>query len=139
MANYDAATREIADKWGALLDEIAERQVLLKDLKAQAKEDGFNLKCLAQIVREKRRGAKYQADQLMLELEINTYRQNYGLPVDVEDAQERARREADGEVLAPDDVESAADDTTVRINDGPEIPFKDFQRAARSFTKRGRG
>lgn len=94
MSNIDAATGDIVDKWSGHLDVIAKEQELLKALKSEAKADGYNLKSLAQIVREKRKGAKYQADQLTLELELDTYRQAVGLPTDLADAQERARREA---------------------------------------------
>jgi uncharacterized protein (UPF0335 family) len=101
-SNYDAATMEIVDKWSGHLDAIAKEQVELKDLKARAKDDGFNLKCLAQVVKERRKGAAFQVDQLMLELEVNTYRENAGLPTTVEDAQDRARKEAAGALDADD-------------------------------------
>lgn len=96
MSNIDAATKDITDQWVELADAIAEKQVELKDLKARAKEDGYNLRVLTQIVKEKRKGAKYQAEQLTLELELDTYRKATGLPTELKDAQERAAREAAG-------------------------------------------
>lgn len=96
MSNIDAATQEITDQWAEIADEIAKKQVELKDLKARAREDGYNLRALTQIVKEKRKGAKYQAEQLTLELELDTYRKATGLPTELKDAQERAAREAAG-------------------------------------------
>lgn len=129
---FDAATMDVVEKWEGLLDTIGTAQGELKDLKQQAKDDGFNLKCLAQVVKERRKGAQYQADQLMLELEVDTYRQNAGLPVTVEDAQERARKEAaggggGGSVFGEND--------TVQFGDGPEVPAREFERAAKKGRK----
>lgn len=77
-----------------ILDQIAELQVEAKDLKAEAKEDGYDMKAFGQIVKELRKGAKYQADQLQLELVLDTYRSAVDLPTDLEVAQQRARDEA---------------------------------------------
>lgn len=77
------------------LDEKAAVDAEIKDLRAEVKELGFNMKAFNQAVKEIRKGAKYQADQLQLELEMDTYRQEVGLPVTLEDAQERARKEAE--------------------------------------------
>lgn len=94
--NIDAATGEIVEKWNRLADEIAKAQAELKDLKARAKDEGFNLKCLAQAVKELRKGAEYQCDQLTLELEMQTYRSNVGLPTTVEEAQKLVLSEKRG-------------------------------------------
>ncbi len=94
MSNIDAATDELVTRWSGLLDEIGKSQAALKELKATAKDEGFNLKCVSQVVKERRKGAKYQVDQLMFELEVNTYRTSSGLPTTVADAQERAVNEA---------------------------------------------
>ena len=91
MTNISATTQGLAARWARLLDEIAERQEDLKQLKADAKADGFNLRCLAQIVKEQRRGAKYQAEQLALEFELDVYREAVGLPTDHEVAQSLVR------------------------------------------------
>lgn len=135
MSNIDAATSELVEKWSALLDQIAKAQVELKDLKANAKEEGFNLKCLAQVVKERRKGAKYQAEQLTLELELNTYRSATGLPTTVEDAQERARREAAS--LGSDDASVFGEGDTVQFGDGPELAARDFERVVKGRGKRG--
>lgn len=128
MSNIDAATKSYAERWSQHLDVIAREQNELKALKAEIKEEGYNLKCLAQIVREARKGAKYQAEQLTLELELDTYRKSVGLPVTVEDAQERARREASS---MDDDASVFGEHDTVQFGDGPEIPPRDFERAAK--------
>jgi uncharacterized protein (UPF0335 family) len=93
--------KEFADKLARLLDEQAALAADIKDKRAEVKALGFNVKAFNQVVKEMRKGAKYQADQLELELELDTYRANAGLPVTLEDAQERARKEAES-VPAPD-------------------------------------
>ena len=77
------------------LDEQAQAAARVKEIKAEVKEEGFNLKAFNQAVKELRKGAKYQAAQLELELEMDTYRAAVGLPTTLEDAQERARKEAE--------------------------------------------
>lgn len=128
-SNVDPAIAEIADKWVELEDEIDKQKTELKDLKARAKSDGFNLVTLRQIVKETRRGAKYQAEQLTLELELGTYRKAYGLPTELQDAQERARREAEGEGRGEESAFGERD--TVQFGDGPEVPAREFERAAK--------
>lgn len=76
------------------LDEIAELQEEVKQLKAEAKADGYDLKALNQVVKELRRGPDYQAAQLELELVLDTYRKAVALPVTLEDAHEAAREAA---------------------------------------------
>ncbi len=80
----------ISDK----LDEIGELQEEVKQLRAEAKADGYDVKVLNKVVTELRRGADYQADQLELELLLDTYRTAVGLPTNLEDAQRRVREEA---------------------------------------------
>ena len=125
MSNINFQTTALVDDWSGLLDEIAELQVKLKDLKARAKEDGWNLKALAQCVKEKRKGAEFSQAQLTLELEVTTYRQAAGLPATLEAAQKAVAAEARGGALgAPDALEEALSDpafdgTSLSINDGP--------------------
>lgn len=83
-----------AERRRVILDQIDDLQVDLKALKTEDKEDGFNEKALAQCIKELRRGADYQCDQLTLELELDTYRKAVGLPVTLEAAQEAALKEA---------------------------------------------
>ncbi len=106
MSNVNAAVEAAVSEWSDLLDEIAERQVKLKDLKARAKEDGWNLKALAQCVKERRKGAEYSQAQLTLELEVTTYRQATGLPATLEEAQKAVAAEKRGG-LSSDDGETA--------------------------------
>lgn len=77
-----------------LLDQIAELQGEVKELKAEAKADGYDMKAFGQIIKEMRRGPDFQADQLSLELVIDTYRVAVGLPTDLEAAQDAARADA---------------------------------------------
>lgn len=89
--------KELCDK----LDEIAELQEDVKTLKSDAKSEGYDMKAFAQIVREMRRGPKYQSDQLQLELVLDTYRQAVELPITLEDAQRRAAEAASTTPEAP--------------------------------------
>ncbi len=129
MSNIDATTKAYAEKMTALLDEQAKTAGALKDLRAEIKAEGYNLKAVNQVVKELRKGAQFQADQLMLELELDTYRKSVGLPVTVEDAQERARREA--ATMGDDEASVFGENDTVRFGDGPEIPAREFARAAK--------
>lgn len=97
-ANEDIKRR--AEALSHKLNEIADLQEEVKQLKAEAKADGYDMKALNQIIREMRRGPKYQSDQLQLELVLDTYRQAVELPITLEDAQRRAA-EAAGETPEP--------------------------------------
>lgn len=77
------------------LDEIAEAQDQIKQLKAEAKAEGYDLKALGQIIKELRKGPKFQAAQLELELVLDTYRDAVRLPRDLETAQAAAKSAAE--------------------------------------------
>ena len=87
--------KSLAESMARLLDEKAALDADIKEKRSEIKELGFNVKVFNQIVKEKRKGASFQADQLEMELELYTYRRETGLPVTLEDAQERARKEAE--------------------------------------------
>jgi len=96
MTIGDNATADLkgrAEELAAVLDEIAEAQVRAKEIKGQAKADGYDMKAFGQVVKEMRRGATYQAAQLELELVLDTYRKGAGLPTTLEEAQDRVRDE----------------------------------------------
>lgn len=76
------------------LDEIAELQEEVKAIRQSVKSNGFNVKTFNQVVKEMRRGPEYQADQLTLELELDTYRAAVELPRTLEEAQQRIADEA---------------------------------------------
>lgn len=92
--------RRRADQAASLLDEIAPLQEDLKALYEAAKADGYDMKVFKQIIKEKRKGADYQAAQLETEMLLETYRKGVGLPTTLEEAQKAARDEA-GEVPEP--------------------------------------
>lgn len=82
------------DRRRDILDQIAELQEEIKAFKAEDKAEGYTERVIGQAIKELRKGAEYQADQLSLELELHTYRTALGLPVTLEDAQARAAEEA---------------------------------------------
>ena len=92
--NANAELVRRAERRAALLDDIAERQEELKQIKAEDRADGFSEKALAQVVKELRRGPDYQADVLQLEMELDTYRAAVGLPRTLDDAQRLVAAEA---------------------------------------------
>lgn len=123
MSNINAATQDYVERWARLLDEIGDKQEELKDLKADAKDDGFNLKAMAQLVKEKRKGAEYMVDQLTLELEVTTYRKAVGHPTELEEAQRLAREEAGtdpDERFGGDDAGDGADADDVVSFEAPK-------------------
>ncbi len=86
--------RRRAENLSRMLDEKAEIDADIKALKQAAKDDGYDMKAFAQVVKELRKGPEYQQGQLELELVLDTYRKGVGLPVTLEDAQAAARDEA---------------------------------------------
>jgi uncharacterized protein (UPF0335 family) len=105
QSNSQAELRALAGRLASVLDQIADLQEDAKTIKAEAKLSGFNPKVFNQVVKEQRRGAEYQADQLQLELELDTYRRALDLPVTLEQAQAAVLAEAEH---LPDD--NAGDD-----------------------------
>ncbi len=87
--------KSLAESMARRLDEKAALDAEIKERRAEIKELGFNVKVFNQVVKERRKGASFQADQLEMELELDTYRRETGLPTTLEDAQERARKEAE--------------------------------------------
>jgi len=93
-ANANADLKGRAEELAGVLDDIAELQDRAKEIKADAKAEGYDMKVFNQVVKEKRRGASYQCSQLEMELVLDTYRSALGLPVTLEDAQKRAADDA---------------------------------------------
>lgn len=73
-----------------ILDQIAKLQSEARTIKQNAKDEGYDMKAFAQVVKELRKGEEYQVAQLQLELVLDTYRAGVGLPVTLEVAQQRA-------------------------------------------------
>ena len=82
--------QDISDK----LDEIAELQDAVKDLKNDLKTDGYDAKAVNKVLRELRLGPEKMASQLELELVLDTYRHAVGLPTDLDTAQKLAKEAA---------------------------------------------
>jgi len=93
-ANANADLKGRAEELAGVLDDIAELQDRAKEIKSDAKAEGYDMKVFNQVVKEKRRGASYQCSQLEMELVLDTYRSALGLPVTLEDAQKRAAEDA---------------------------------------------
>jgi uncharacterized protein (UPF0335 family) len=113
-ANAKADIQGRAKELAGVLDEIAELQERAKEIKSEAKLEGYDMKAFGQVVKEMRRGAEYQAAQLTLELTLDTYRKGVDLPTTLEEAQERAR--AAGAAL-PDDREAKKEKSKSRRRD----------------------
>lgn len=93
-ANQSADLKSRVEQLIDLLDEIDEKKADAKKIRDAAKADGYDMKAFNQVVKEKRKGADYQAAQLELEMVLDTYRTAVGNETDLEKAQETARREA---------------------------------------------
>lgn len=93
-ANANADLKGRAEELAGVLDDIAELKNREKEIKADAKAEGYDMPSFNQMVKEKRRGASYQCAQLEKELVLDTYRKAIGLPVTLEDAQKRAAADA---------------------------------------------
>jgi len=91
MSNTDAAIDTYVTRWCTLLDDVSEAQEALKQLKAEAKGEGFNVKALKQCVRERRLDEEAQCAQLTYEAEVALYRRAAGLPNSIETAQAAVR------------------------------------------------
>lgn len=99
-ANANADLKGRAEELAGVLDDIAGLQDRAKEIKSDAKAEGYDMKVFNQVVKEKRRGASFQCSQLEMELVLDTYRSALGLPVTLEDAQKRAAEDA-GELPEP--------------------------------------
>lgn len=95
--NAAARLKHIAERWVRLLDEIADLQEDLKQVKAEAKADGYDMKALAQTIKDFRKDEDGRAAQIELHAVTNTYRRALGLPTELDEAF-TAARDATGEV-----------------------------------------
>jgi uncharacterized protein (UPF0335 family) len=93
-ANQSADINARVDQAIEIEAEIDDAKLRLKELKAEAKNEGYEMKIFNQVVKEKRNGASFQAAQLELEKKLGAYRRAAGVETDLEKAQEVARREA---------------------------------------------
>lgn len=124
--------RSYASRLARVLNDIADLQEDAKQIKAEVKAEGFDMKAFAQVVKEQRRGADYQAAQLELELVLDTYRKALDLPTTLEQAQAAVLAGAETLPNADDD----ADDVTTSIEiDGKFVPV-DLKKAARRLKER---
>jgi uncharacterized protein (UPF0335 family) len=77
-----------------LQGEITALQEDLKELFAEAKSDGYDMKAFKQIIKELRKGPEFQQAQLELELILDTYRRGVNLPTTLEEAQQAVGEDA---------------------------------------------
>lgn len=99
-SNSREVLRERVRRRVEVLGQIDDLKQTLKDYKDEDKADGFTEKAIAQVVKEMRKGVDFQADQLQLELEVDTYRAANDLPTTLADAQKLAHAAA--EDVAPE-------------------------------------
>lgn len=107
------------------LNDIADGQEEVKKLKAEAKSEGYDLKALGQIIKEMRKGPDYQAQQLTLELVLDTYREAADLPRTLEQAQSAAAAAAET-VPEPKKKRSKAANDDQDEHDRTPAPRKDL-------------
>lgn len=93
--NSREVLRERCRRRVEVLDQIDELKDELKTFKAEDKVDGFTEKAIGQVIKELRKGVDFQAGQLQLELEVDTYRKANDLPVTLAEAQKRAHAAAE--------------------------------------------
>jgi uncharacterized protein (UPF0335 family) len=90
LSNSEQILKARVERRLEVMETIADGQQTLKDYKAEDKADGFTEKAIGQIIKELQKGVDFQAAQLLLETEVDSYRKVNGLPVTLEDAQKRA-------------------------------------------------
>ena len=93
--NTQQVLRSYGRRLSNILNEIADLQDDAKQVRAEAKADGYEVKVLNKVIQELRRGEDYRQGQLELELMLNTYRAAMDLPTTLEDAQTQAREAAE--------------------------------------------
>lgn len=91
--------------------DASEHKGKAKELRAEAKGEGFDLKALNRCIKEIEKGPSYQAAQLEMEAILGTYRRALDLPDTLEDAQERA---ADAAERVPEKLAKAKRDAEPR-------------------------
>lgn len=93
--NAQADLKRRIDRRVALLDEVAELQEEMKGFKAEDKADGYTEKAIADAVKLRRADPEKVLATLMLEAEIDVYREAAGVPTDIESAQALAAEAAE--------------------------------------------
>jgi uncharacterized protein (UPF0335 family) len=91
--NADLAMR--VDRLVDVTKKIASLKAEEAAFKAEDKIEGYNAKAIQRAVKARLKGAGWHADQLEFALEVETYLREAGLPVDLAEAQEAARKEAE--------------------------------------------
>lgn len=91
VESLDSYARRLRDRIEAAADIAAE----IRQIKADAKNDGYNVSILSQAVKEMLRGPEYQADRLTAEAELDAVRRALGLPTSLEEAHARVRTEVE--------------------------------------------
>lgn len=83
------------DRINAAFDAIATQQEIIKEIKAEAANDGYDVKELMIVVKETRQDMKKHAAKLRSEQMLRRYREVAQLPTDLEVANRLAQQEAD--------------------------------------------
>jgi len=83
--------KSFVERWSRLLDEIGDLQEDLKQVKSEAKADGYDMKALAQVVKDFRKDEDGRAAQIEWQEITDTYRRAVGLPTALDEAFDAAR------------------------------------------------
>lgn len=107
----DVELKRRAERRIAVLDQIEEAKSELKLFKDEDKADGYSEKALGAAIKSMRKGPEWHAEQLMFELEVDTYRKACGLTTDAEEAQK----------IALDAVSAAPGGDGEPVGDSPDV------------------
>ena len=89
--------KSFVERWARLLDEIGDLQEDLKQVKAEAKAEGYDMNALGETVKDYRADEEKRANKLERRAIYDTYKRAIGLPTEL-DAAHSAAREAAAEI-----------------------------------------
>lgn len=78
MSRNTSAINDLVESLVRLEEEKAEATAAVREKYEEAKAEGFNVKCLKQVVKEVREDDVKRAGRLLAEMELDTYRKAVG-------------------------------------------------------------
>ena len=88
--NSDKMLKRFAEQFRALMDQTAEIQEEVKNLRQEVKAHGLNPKVIAQLARELRMDEDARTKQLEFEWEVSAGRKSVGLRSEIDGAKQEA-------------------------------------------------